>query len=58
MRKYMTRIKVQSTCKVCGKEFEGLSRNYCSMECAKVDGLPEKLQKAWHNVKGHTQQLS
>ena len=58
MRKYMVRIKTQNTCKVCGKEFEGLSRYYCSMQCAEADGLPKKLEKAWQNVKGHTQQLS
>ena len=54
----MTRIKTQSTCKVCGKEFDGLSMNYCSIQCADMDGLPKKLEKAWQNVKGHTQQLS
>lgn len=55
MRKNIAKIEVQNVCHVCGKRFEGLSRNYCSMECAKSDGLPNKLQKAWQNIKVHTQ---
>jgi hypothetical protein len=58
MCKYMVRIKSKRTCKVCGMEFEGLSQNYCSIQCANADGLPQKLEKAWHYVKRHTQKLS
>lgn len=58
MRKTVTKVDLQNSCHVCGKKFEGLSKNYCSMKCAEADGLPNKLQKAWQNVKGHTQQLS
>jgi predicted nucleic acid-binding Zn ribbon protein len=58
MRKYLVRIKPKNICKVCGMEFEGLSKYYCSIQCANVDDLPKKLEKAWQNNQGHTKQLS
>jgi len=58
MDKKMTRIKTISACKVCGKEFDGLSRNYCSTKCAEFENLPKKLEKAWQNVKKYTLQLN
>lgn len=58
MRKYLVRINPHNICKVCGKEFDGLSKYYCSMQCAKVDDLPKKLEKAWQNNHGHTTKLS
>ncbi len=45
-------------CKICGKEFEGLSRIYCSWQCAEADNLTAKLKVAWNNNKGHTQRLA
>jgi hypothetical protein len=57
MRKYLIRVESQKICKVCGKEFEGFSEYYCSIQCAKVDDLPKKLEKAWHNIKGYTKKL-
>jgi endogenous inhibitor of DNA gyrase (YacG/DUF329 family) len=58
MRKYLIRVESQNLCKVCGKEFEGFSKYYCSKKCAKVDDLPKKLEKAWYNIKGYTKKLS
>ncbi len=44
---------MNQTCQNCGKHFEGISRNYCSWNCAEADGLPKKLVRTMLNDIGH-----